>query len=98
MKQAPNGWITENNRLTLQLTCKDFKHAIALLNAIGDIAEKQNHHPDITIKDYNQLSISITTHDKGGLTDNDYELAQAITALIGQNDQKAEIELDESKQ
>ena len=42
MKHAPKGWNTHEDHLTLQLECQDFKRAIALLNTIGDIAEKQN--------------------------------------------------------
>ena len=93
MKHAPKGWNTHEDHLTLQLECQDFKRAIALLNTIGDIAEKQNHHPDLAVKDYNHLYVSITTHDKGGLTDKDYKLAQAITDLLDYYEEKENIEL-----
>lgn len=86
MKQLPSGWSQQDGRLKRRVTCKDFKAAVALLNTIGEIAEQQNHHPDLTITDYKQLSISITTHIKGGLTDRDFELAQAITRLLDSRD------------
>jgi 4a-hydroxytetrahydrobiopterin dehydratase len=98
MKQAPHGWNQQNDHLTLQLACQDFKRAVALLNTIGDIAEKQNHHPDLAIKDYNHLYVSITTHDKGGLTDKDYTLAQAITDLLDYYEQKEDTELNGRKE
>ena len=94
MTTAPNGWNRTDNHLTRQVECKDFKQAIERLNAIGDIAEKQNHHPDLAIRDYNNLFISITTHEKGGLTEKNYKLAQAITDLLDYYEQKEDIEVN----
>lgn len=82
MTQAPVGWIEKGNKLVLIVKCTDFKQAIELLGEIGDIAESHNHHPDLTIQNYNELLISTTTHDMRALTEKDYVLAQAITNLV----------------
>jgi 4a-hydroxytetrahydrobiopterin dehydratase len=56
-------------------------HAMAFVNAVAELAEQQNHHPDITIN-YCTVSLHITTHDAGMLTDKDYTLAEAISLLV----------------
>jgi len=45
------------------------------------IAEKMDHHPDLEIKNYNQLTVSLATHDEGGVTERDLALAKAIEKL-----------------
>jgi 4a-hydroxytetrahydrobiopterin dehydratase len=82
MTKIPKGWTTKESKLVLTITCADFKHAVKLLNKIGAIAESHNHHPDMTIQNYNELTIATTTHDANTITAKDYELAQAITDLI----------------
>jgi 4a-hydroxytetrahydrobiopterin dehydratase len=54
---------------------------MAFVNAVAELAEQQNHHPDITIN-YRTVSLSVTTHDAGKLTDKDYTLAEAISLLL----------------
>lgn len=80
--KLPNGWTKKDDKLLFAVKCKDFKHALALLNSIGDIAEKQQHHPDLGIRNYKEVFVSTTTHDKGGLTEKDYVLAQEISSFI----------------
>ena len=90
--QIPSGWSKKDDSLIFAVKCKDFKHALALLNSIGDIAEKQQHHPDLGIRNYNEVFVSTTTHDADGLTEKDYTLAQEITDLINYQDEKRDIE------
>lgn len=78
----PAGWTKKDESLIFTVSCKNFADALALLNSIGDIAEKQQHHPDLGIRNYNEVFVSTTTHDAGGLTEKDYELAKDISALI----------------
>ena len=62
---------------------KDFVSAWGFMNRVALIAEKMDHHPDICIKNYKNVTISTTTHDAGNkLTDKDYRLAKAIDKLL----------------
>lgn len=89
---TPNGWSKKEDTLLFTVKCKDFKHALALLNSIGDIAEKLNHHPDLGIRNYNEVFVATTTHDADGLTEKDYQLAQEVTDLITYQNRKGHIE------
>ena len=73
-------WKVEQGELTRTITFPDFKSAMAFVNQIADLAEAANHHPDIDIR-YNKVHLSLTTHDSGGLTQNDVDLATSIAAL-----------------
>jgi 4a-hydroxytetrahydrobiopterin dehydratase len=59
---------------------KDFPAALKFVNAVGKIAERDQHHPDIDIR-WNKVSLALTTHDAGGLTEKDFALAQKIDRL-----------------
>jgi 4a-hydroxytetrahydrobiopterin dehydratase len=59
---------------------KDFPAAIKFVNAVAKIAEKAQHHPDIDIR-WNKVTLALTTHDAGGLTDKDFELAKKFDGL-----------------
>jgi len=54
--------------------------ALRLVNRVGRLAERLQHHPDIQIR-WNRVTFSLTTHDAGGITDKDLELAQRIDRL-----------------
>jgi 4a-hydroxytetrahydrobiopterin dehydratase len=51
-----------------------------LVNRVADLAEEANHHPDILIS-YNQVTFTLTTHDAGGITEKDFDLAQRIETI-----------------
>lgn len=75
----------ENIDDTLQKTFvfSDFQEALLFVNKVGEIAEKLNHHPDICIKNYKEVSISTTTHDAGNrLTEKDHQITKAIDELL----------------
>jgi 4a-hydroxytetrahydrobiopterin dehydratase len=59
---------------------KDFPTAIKFVNAVARLAEKANHHPDIDIR-WSKVTLSLTTHDQGGLTEKDFALAEKFDAL-----------------
>ncbi len=61
----------------------DFQAALDLVNAIGAVAEEQNHHPDLALTGYRNVTVTLSTHDAGGLTMNDFVLAKAVDALAG---------------
>ncbi|MFM9001799.1 MAG: 4a-hydroxytetrahydrobiopterin dehydratase [Opitutia bacterium] len=71
------GWTTDGKALRRQYTFADFPAAVAFVNRLVAPAEAQGHHPDIAIS-YNRVSLSLTTHDAGGLTAKDLALARSI--------------------
>ena len=75
-------WIEENNMLTRVFAFKNFSEALSFVNKVGEIAESQNHHPDIAIENYNHVRIATTTHDEGNVvTEKDYKLAGAVDTI-----------------
>jgi 4a-hydroxytetrahydrobiopterin dehydratase len=75
-------WEREGDRLRKDVRLKDFRAAMAFVNQVADVAERLNHHPDITIS-WNRVGLDVTTHDSGGLTALDFELARGVDALEG---------------
>lgn len=57
---------------------KDFKQAIDFVNNIAEMAELEDHHPDIRIHSYNQVEVSLSTHSEKGLTEKDFKVASEI--------------------
>ena len=78
---VPHGWLRDGQHLQRRDTFPTFRDAMAFVNAVAELAEQQNHHPDITIN-YCTVSLRVTTHDAGKLTDKDYTLAEAISLLL----------------
>jgi pterin-4a-carbinolamine dehydratase len=64
------------------LVTKNFQAALDAINAIGVIAERENHHPDLHLIQYREVEIVIWTHKLGGITQNDIELANRIDAEV----------------
>ncbi|MEQ8962196.1 MAG: 4a-hydroxytetrahydrobiopterin dehydratase [Coleofasciculus sp. C2-GNP5-27] len=75
-----DGWTVEGKELRTTRQFKDFVEAIAFVNKIVEPAEAAGHHPDLGIS-YNKVTISLTTHDAGGLTANDFDMAQTLSKL-----------------
>lgn len=67
--------------MSRSLKVQDFKAALKLVNAIGEAAEAHNHHPDLSITDYCHVTVTLSTHDAGGITANDFALARQADAL-----------------
>ncbi|PCJ28360.1 MAG: 4a-hydroxytetrahydrobiopterin dehydratase [Flavobacteriales bacterium] len=83
------GWALDENesRIIKSFVFKDFKEAITAMVKIGEAAEELGHHPD-WYNSYNKLNIKLSTHDAGGITIKDFELAKRIEDIIGQPKQK----------
>lgn len=81
MLNMKNNWQEVEGRLKLELEMEDFMSCVDLINKIAEKAEKMDHHPNITIKNYNQLEIEVYTHSEDGLTEKDFELAEVIDKL-----------------
>lgn len=73
-------WEIEDETLRRTFDHESFAEAVGFVAAVGVLAEKAFHHPDIDIR-YTKVSIALTTHDAGGLTSNDTELGRQIEAL-----------------
>lgn len=71
------GWELQDKEIQKRFRFDDFLSAIDFVNRIAPIAEAADHHPDIVIN-YNKVLLKLTTHSAGGLTGNDFNLAQEI--------------------
>lgn len=80
MVQALEGWSREGEAITKDFERGDFTGSVGLVNEIAPIAEELGHHPDLAIS-WDTVTVTITTHSEGGLTDADFELAQRIDGL-----------------
>jgi 4a-hydroxytetrahydrobiopterin dehydratase len=77
---ATPGWLVSDGQLTQTVTRRDFRDALLFVNAVGFLAERADHHPDILIA-WNAVTLSLVTHSAGGLTAKDFALARQISAL-----------------
>lgn len=75
-----NGWSLKNQKLHKDFDFSDFIDAFSFMTKAALNIEKMNHHPE-WFNVYNKLSIDLTTHDAGGITDNDIELARMLNSL-----------------
>ncbi|HSH75411.1 MAG TPA: 4a-hydroxytetrahydrobiopterin dehydratase [Longimicrobiales bacterium] len=71
------GWKRRANKLTKVFEFGSFRPAIVFVNRIASIADTLNHHPDIDVR-YGTVTVALTTHDAGGITEKDLELAEQI--------------------
>ena len=79
--QNLSGWSYKDNALNKNFTFSDFRTTMANMMRISFEAEEMNHHPNWS-NVYNQLDISLSTHDAGGVTEKDIELASRIESLV----------------
>ena len=82
MAQVP-GWSLERGATALlrEFKFKNFKQALALVNQVGELAEKEGHHPDFTFG-WGYVKLLLTTHSILGLHENDFIMASKINALL----------------
>jgi 4a-hydroxytetrahydrobiopterin dehydratase len=78
--ESLTGWHHRGNAIEKHYDCKNFDGSIAFVNAIAAAANAQDHHPDITIS-WNDVTITLSSHDAGGITDRDFRLATTIDEL-----------------
>jgi 4a-hydroxytetrahydrobiopterin dehydratase len=75
-----DGWERAGDAIRRVFTFDDFKGSVEFVNRLTPEAEEMGHHPDLEIS-WNTVTVSITTHSEGGLTDNDFQLARRIEAV-----------------
>ncbi len=73
-------WTRTDAMISRTYQFKDFPAAVQFVNAVAGIAESAWHHPDIDIR-WNKVTLTLTTHDAGGLTEKDFALAQQFDRL-----------------
>ena len=73
-------WKQKGDTISRTFQFKDFPAAIKFVNTLAGLAEKENHHPDIDIR-WNKVTLALTTHDAGGLTEKDIALAKQCDEL-----------------
>ena len=78
--EAGSGWERDGDAIRREFKCGDFKGSVDFVNRLMPVAEAMNHHPDLAIS-WDTVTVTITTHTEGGLTENDFELASRIDAL-----------------
>ena len=74
-------WSAEDNAITRTYTTRSWQLTLLLANAIGFLAEAAWHHPELVLS-YPQLVVRLQTHDAGGVTDKDFELARRIEEAV----------------
>ena len=81
--QDLRGWeLVEGRVLRKTLTCKDFLDAVNVIQRIAPVAEAEDHHPDLHLTGYRRLTIDLSTHAIGGLSENDFILAAKLDQLF----------------
>jgi 4a-hydroxytetrahydrobiopterin dehydratase len=78
--RAVPAWTRDGDSITTVTERTDFRDALLYLGAVAYLAESASHHPDITIQ-WNKVTLTLSTHSEGGLTDKDFALARQISAL-----------------
>ena len=79
LKKVPE-WEQEKKTIERTFEFDDFFQSIDFVDAVAEIAEEQEHHPDIDIR-YNKVRLVLSTHSEGGLTELDFEMAEKIDTL-----------------
>jgi 4a-hydroxytetrahydrobiopterin dehydratase len=73
-------WTLQGDQIERLLKFENFVDAMIFVNKVAELAEEEEHHPDIRIV-YNRVTLALTTHDAGGLTQKDLKMAQRIDSI-----------------
>jgi 4a-hydroxytetrahydrobiopterin dehydratase len=76
---VPDGWREEDDALVREFELASFPAAIAFVSCLAELAERENHHPDIDIR-YKRVLVRWSTHSEGGVTERDREMAARTSA------------------
>lgn len=75
------GWERDGKLLRTERAFQDFSSAMGFANAVALHAQGMDHHPDILVYGWNKVRLELSTHDQGGLTKLDFELADRINSI-----------------
>ncbi|WP_406691201.1 4a-hydroxytetrahydrobiopterin dehydratase [Saccharopolyspora sp. ID03-671] len=76
------GWDGDGRAISRTWTLKGFNGAMQLANVVAFVANRANHHPDISIHDYKQVTVTSTTHDENATTEHDLALARRLNEVL----------------
>jgi 4a-hydroxytetrahydrobiopterin dehydratase len=79
--QGLANWTLQGDQIERALFFEDFVDAMVFINKVAEIAEEEGHHPEIRVV-YNRVNLALTTHDAGGLTLKDFQVARRIESLL----------------
>lgn len=82
LKKLPE-WDLDKKHIDRVYEFDDFTQAMDFVNSVAEIAEEDDHHPEIDIR-YNKVRVALSTHSEGGLTELDFETAEKIDTLVEQ--------------
>ncbi len=83
LSQLKTAWgVIEQKKIRKEFKFKDFKEALNFVNQVGELAEQENHHPDISLA-WGKVVIELSTHAINGLSENDFILAAKIEQMLG---------------
>jgi 4a-hydroxytetrahydrobiopterin dehydratase len=80
LAQTP-GWAQTGDAIVRTVKLADFTAAMNFVNQVAERAEAADHHPDILIQ-WNKVTLTLSTHSAGGLTDKDFDLARQLNGLV----------------
>ncbi len=75
-----SGWSQNGDAITRTYTLPTFPAALVFACAVGNLAERADHHPDILIQ-YKKVTLTLSTHSEGGLTQKDFDLAREVNSI-----------------
>ncbi len=82
LNELEGNWDVIDGKLIRRLfERKDFMDAVEFINKIAELAENEGHHPDLLLRNYKELTVELTTHAIGGLSENDFIVARKIELL-----------------
>lgn len=81
LEETDHWTIVENKHIEKSIRFKDFVSALSFINKVGEIAEKEGHHPDFCLTNWNKVTFTLSTHSIGGLSENDFILASKIDEI-----------------
>ena len=77
-----SNWTLEEGKVIRRFKFKNFREAIAFVNKVADLAESENHHPNISIFGYRNVKLTFFTHAINGLSENDFIMAAKVDAIM----------------
>ena len=75
------GWTRSGQMIEKTFTFRNFREALSFFNKVAEVAEEEDHHPDMGIYQWRRVRLSLTTHAAHGLTENDFVMAAKIEHL-----------------
>ena len=77
-----DGWEREGDAIVKQYDLGTFPGAVSFVVRVGFLAERANHHPDLDVR-WKRVRVALSTHDSGGITEKDFDLAREIESVVG---------------